>query len=200
MASATRKPRTKPPEARRAELLDAAERLFLRHGFAPTTVEQITDAAGVAKGTFYLYFASKDELRETLGERYGEAHLQRTTAAVAEVTGFDAKLTAWVRSSVEFYLDSIELHDMLFYQGRSPTREGLVDNLVTDQLEELLLTGVAAGACQVPDARAAAVFLFGGVHAVVDEAVSRERRVQRPRLLKRITALVAHSVRRARSG
>jgi len=69
---------------------------------------------------------------------------------------------------------------------------------VTDQLEELLLAGVAAGAWQVPAARAAAVFLFGGVHAVVDEAVSRARRVQRPRLLKRIIALAAQSVRSER--
>src|ERR1035438_2043651 len=55
-------PRTKPPETRRDELMNAAERLFLSEGVAATTIEQITSAAAVAKGTFYLYFSSKDDV------------------------------------------------------------------------------------------------------------------------------------------
>jgi len=194
MSAAGRTPRTKPAEERRAELMDAAERLFLELGFAPTTVEQITDAAGVAKGTFYLYFSSKDALRTALGERYGEAHLARTTAAMARASGWRGRLLGWLTGSVDFYLDSIELHDMLFHQGRSPTRAGLTDNLVTDQLEELLRSGAAAGAWAVPQSRAAAVFIFAGVHAVVDDAVSRQRRVNRPRLVRLAAALAARAV------
>ena len=43
--------RTKPSEERRADLMDAALRLFMEHGVAPTTIEQITAGASVAKGT-----------------------------------------------------------------------------------------------------------------------------------------------------
>ena len=59
-------PRTKPPDERRAELMDAALRLFIEQGVAPTTIEQITVGASVAKGTFYLHFSSKDDVRITL--------------------------------------------------------------------------------------------------------------------------------------
>jgi AcrR family transcriptional regulator len=45
--------------SRRAELMDAARRIFAEHGYHDTTVEDITRAAGVAKGTFYLYFDEK---------------------------------------------------------------------------------------------------------------------------------------------
>jgi Bacterial regulatory proteins, tetR family len=55
-SSITRRPRTKLPEERRDELMNAAERLFLEHGFGPTAIEQITVAAQVAKGTFYSLF------------------------------------------------------------------------------------------------------------------------------------------------
>lgn len=59
----TAKPsRTKPATERRNDLMDAAERLFLEHGVLHTTIEQICNLAKVAKGTFYIYFASKEEV------------------------------------------------------------------------------------------------------------------------------------------
>ena len=61
-------PRTKSPETRRQDLLDAGEKVFLEKGVAGATVEDITSCAGVAKGTFYLYFASKDDLLNALRE------------------------------------------------------------------------------------------------------------------------------------
>ncbi|HET8606685.1 MAG TPA: TetR/AcrR family transcriptional regulator [Gaiellaceae bacterium] len=50
----------------RRRLLDAAERVFGEHGFYDASIVKITEAAGVAQGTFYLYFASKQEIFEEL--------------------------------------------------------------------------------------------------------------------------------------
>jgi AcrR family transcriptional regulator len=101
-----RPPRTKPPAERRAELMDAAQRLFLAQGFAPTSIEQVTTTAGVAKGTFYLYFSSKEAVRSALGERYGEAHLARASAAVGQARAWEEKLLAWVQASADFSIRS----------------------------------------------------------------------------------------------
>jgi AcrR family transcriptional regulator len=185
------RPRTKAPELRREEILDAAQRLFLEQGVGPTTIEHITMGADVAKGTFYLYFKSKDELRSALGERFGRNHLIRIKSAVGRQADKDwrGKLATWVAASVAFYLDSIQLHDVLFYEGRSPTREGLVDNVVIDYLAEILRGGAAEQAWVVDDARSAAVFVFSGIHAVVDDAYSKEKRVNRNRLAQRLERL-----------
>jgi AcrR family transcriptional regulator len=59
------------PAERRTELLDAAERLFAERGLNATTVADITEAAGVSKGSFYVYFASRDELLDALNARLG---------------------------------------------------------------------------------------------------------------------------------
>lgn len=56
----------KDPEVRRSEILDAAERLFGAKGFEKATVIDILDAAGIAKGTFYYYFKSKEEVLDAL--------------------------------------------------------------------------------------------------------------------------------------
>lgn len=181
-------PRTKPPEQRLDELVTAAQHLFLQQGFGPTTIEQITSAAQVAKGTFYLYFKSKEDVRNALGDRFANDHLTRIRTAVGRKAAEDwqGKLSAWVAASVSFYLDSIKLHDVLFFEGRTPTREGLVDNLVVTHLTELLGEGARAGAWTVEDPRASAVFLFSGMHGAVDDAYTKESPVNRRRLTQRL--------------
>jgi AcrR family transcriptional regulator len=190
------RPRTKPPEERRDELMNAAQHLFLEHGVAQTTIEEITSAAGVAKGTFYLHFSSKDDIRSALGERFALDHLAKTVAAIAEQRTDDwkGKLATWAATGVAFYLDSIRLHDVLFYGSRTPTREGLVDNIVIDHLAGLLAAGVDAGAWSIDDPRFAAVFIFSGLHGVVDDAYTKEKRVNRSRLAHRLVRLCFRAV------
>jgi AcrR family transcriptional regulator len=52
-----------------ARIFDAAMRLFAERGYANTPVEEITEAADVAKGTFFNYFPSKEAILEALAER-----------------------------------------------------------------------------------------------------------------------------------
>lgn len=62
----------KPPEQRRAELMDSAAALFAARGIDATSVNDIIGHAGVAKGTFYWYFKSKEELLDALVARHHE--------------------------------------------------------------------------------------------------------------------------------
>ena len=197
MRSATKlRPRTKPPEERRDELMNAAQRLFLKQGVAPTTVEQITSGAYVAKGTFYLYFSSKEDILGALGERFGQDLLVSITAAIAEKPEQDwkGKLATWAKACVTGYLDSIRLHDIVFYGSRPPTREGLVSNVIIDHLSGLLKAGVDAGAWSIDDSGGTAVFLFSGLHGVVDDAFAKEKRLNRSRLAERVERLCFRAV------
>jgi AcrR family transcriptional regulator len=171
--------------------MNAAQRLFLGRGVGPTTIEQITGAAKVAKGTFYLYFHSKEDVLAALEDRFAQDHLAKIQAAVARKAAGDwrGKLSAWASAGVASYLGAIALHDILFFGSRPATREGLVDNIVIDHLAALLRAGAEAGAWQVDDARFTAVFLFSGLHAVVDDAYSKEKRVNRRGLTARADRL-----------
>ena len=53
---------TSRTKAKRAQILAAARRLFLQHGFAQTSTEAIRLEAGVSKETLYRYYASKEDL------------------------------------------------------------------------------------------------------------------------------------------
>ncbi|MGO9925166.1 MAG: TetR/AcrR family transcriptional regulator [Mycobacterium sp.] len=62
-------PRPPNPEVRR-RLLAAGLELVHAHGFAASGVKDITDAAGVPKGSFYAYFASKEAFAAAILEHY----------------------------------------------------------------------------------------------------------------------------------
>ena len=54
-------------EETRQRLFDAALKLFAERGYLETTVEDITEAADVGKGTFFNYFPTKEHVLATLG-------------------------------------------------------------------------------------------------------------------------------------
>lgn len=61
-------------------LLEAAQRLILAKGFPATRVDEICEAAGVTKGSFYHHFASKDEIAHALIDHY----FSRVTAGLCD--------------------------------------------------------------------------------------------------------------------
>ena len=56
----------RPTAQRREEILDAAHALFTTKGFQPTTMEDILRVVGIAKGTLYYHFPSKEEILNAL--------------------------------------------------------------------------------------------------------------------------------------
>src|SRR5579872_5811318 len=61
-------PRNSRTGDKRVRILDAAVRVFAKKGFHATRVSEVANAAGVADGTIYLYFKSKDALLVSLFE------------------------------------------------------------------------------------------------------------------------------------
>lgn len=63
------RPVKKSPEQWKKEIMDAAQELFISRGYEETSVSDIMDRAGGAKGMFYRFFQSKEELMHTLGNQ-----------------------------------------------------------------------------------------------------------------------------------
>jgi AcrR family transcriptional regulator len=65
----------------RQRILDAAEAVFVEHGYHDASIVKITETAGVAQGTFYIYFAGKRELFEELVDDLNRRVRQAMTSA-----------------------------------------------------------------------------------------------------------------------
>ena len=168
--------RTKPAEQRRAELLAAGQALFLAKGIAGTSLEDITQRAGVSKGLFYLYFASKEDLVLALREQFSRDLAERMRAAAEAVpagtlpasggTGWADRLDACVRAGLERYRDLHDLHEVLFHHARPPRRDPRRGPAAATRIiAELLAAGTAAGAFDVADPDATAVLCYASMHA-----------------------------------
>lgn len=96
--------RSRRKEARPAELLKAATRLFVEKGYAATRVEEVAALAHVSKGTLFLYYASKQALlkavvRENIAGRFAQWQ--------AEVDGFAGSTPDLVRHAFAVWLERI---------------------------------------------------------------------------------------------
>jgi len=94
--------RRRRKEARPAELLEAALALFVEKGFAATRSEEVARAAGVSKGTLYLYFPSKEELLKAVIQHFLGTEIETgiQEAAAADADGptaeiMESLLSAW---------------------------------------------------------------------------------------------------------
>jgi AcrR family transcriptional regulator len=90
-------------EFREAEILQAARQVFARRGFADASMEEIAQVAEVAKGTLYLYYASKRELyRAAL--RAGLVELcEALERAIEAAPTLSLRLAAYVATKVAYF-------------------------------------------------------------------------------------------------
>ena len=83
--------------ARRKQILDAATRVFAEKGFHRATIKEIARVAGIADGTIYTYFASKDEVLLAVLDRLNET----TERKQQFVLGDEQDLKAFFRAYLQ---------------------------------------------------------------------------------------------------
>ncbi|WP_285398590.1 TetR/AcrR family transcriptional regulator [Lysinibacillus sp. fls2-241-R2A-57] len=74
----------KEAEERRNEILDAADELFSQKGFDGTSTNDILEKVGIARGTLYYHFKSKEDIMDALIERYNVQILGAAKAIAAD--------------------------------------------------------------------------------------------------------------------
>jgi len=94
-----------PPEVgKRERILDAAIKVFAAEGFYNAKVSQIAHEAGVADGTIYLYFKSKDDLLINLFED----RMERVNANLREAINTESTAVARLKRIVKLHLELVE--------------------------------------------------------------------------------------------
>src|ERR1700746_247452 len=113
----------------RERLFRSALALFAEKGFAETTVEDITEAADVGKGTFFNYFPSKDHILLA----FGEMQLAKLRLAVEEARRTSQTMPDFLRSLGERMTQEPARHPdiirvlLLAFLSNSQVREAMLD-------------------------------------------------------------------------
>lgn len=131
-------------------ILDAALELFRQYGYRRTSMEDIAQAANVAKGTLYIYFKSKDELFEALARRLSAQVEQDLKAALARDLSFEDKVLELLDAKLGFIyrwvLSSPHAAELTDPTARLPDDVfGPVDRALRQSLADLFTEGVKRG-------------------------------------------------------
>lgn len=167
--------------AKPRQILEAAVRVFARHGYYQSRVSDIAREAGIASGTIYLYFKTKDEILVTL---FREKMAEWVTYARREL-GREPDPVAKIRRLVALHFGVLERNPDLaevlqvelrqgqkFFRGASAHEVSAYFDLICSVLEE----GVAAGLFR-PDlpVKIATKMLFGAMDQVATSWVLGKR-------------------------
>ena len=164
-------PRVVDREARRAGIVSAAAGVFAQRGVARTTVSDIVKAAGVAQGTFYLYFDSKDDAVFAVVDRVADAICEQTAARIAAAASAVDKLLSFtgVLSEAGAEPGAADLVDLMHRTENRVLHDRLAEDItrrLVPQLEAVVEQGIAEGVFSVEDGRAAAWFVLAGLQSV----------------------------------
>jgi AcrR family transcriptional regulator len=161
-------------QARRAQVLRHAKRIFARKGYHRTNVADIISHARIARGTFYLYFENKKDLFEELLEqvlRELAIRIQRIRLGPGEPAPAD-QLRANLRRVVNFVLNERDLTNILLSHalGFDPELDGRIQSFydrVAAQIQRSLDLGIAMGLVRECDTRTNAYCILGGVKEII---------------------------------
>lgn len=107
---------------KRERILVAAERIFARHGFFAAKVSDVAKEAGVADGTIYLYFKSKDDLLISLFERRMQQVNENLRDAVAGIASPRAQLETFIRTYLQLVHDEPTAVEVLTIELRQSSK------------------------------------------------------------------------------
>ena len=108
-------------EGKRERILAAAERIFARHGFFAAKVAEVAKEAGVADGTIYLYFKSKDDLLISWFE-HRMTQVNKTLAAAIEAVPPARQLHAFIKTYLQLVHDEPAAAEVLTIELRQSSK------------------------------------------------------------------------------
>ena len=168
----------KTKEERRNEIIETAGKLFEEKGYEQTQVQDIVNEIGVAKGLFYYYFKSKDEVMEELADRYADAIIDAVNKLIdKDITTFDK-----INRIFQIFIDSAEKKSGIF-MGILNVKNGItheriffnVGKKMVPLVTELILSGNDNGECNCSDPKFITEFLVSGLFNIMNQISPDEK-------------------------
>jgi AcrR family transcriptional regulator len=160
---------------RRSQVIAAARERFTKHGLEGTTMDGIAQAAGVAKGTVYLYYKSKEEIfRQILDEDL--AHLRDETVPLISGSGdIEHKLRGFFLGVLGFFDRKKDFCEHAIFEMGSDVRKKALQRFEVvfraqiEAWQALLEEAQGSGLIDVTDARASANFIVGAASGMAKQ-------------------------------
>ena len=158
--------------SRRAEILAAAERIFVEVGYEGATIRRIADEVGLSSTALYMHFAEKGEILHEICRNAFEQLIENNARLEAEPGTPEQKLRRMLEAYLDFAFANPNAYRLIYLTRPIEARDGAQD--VSQQLGgqlyrsfTVLVEAVAAEGRLKIDARLAAQVFWSGAHGVV---------------------------------
>ncbi|NEN81764.1 TetR/AcrR family transcriptional regulator [Paenibacillus elgii] len=163
---------TKDPEVRRNELLDAAVQLFGDKGVERTSVSDIVKQVGVAQGTFYYYFKTKDDVIFALIERTLSEQMEYVNSVAGQPgIAADRKLVAALLERPAVLPNYRDFLQVLHHESNAMIHQRFVSGKISAMVQpiaHILEQGVKEGVFQVAHPAETAEFMLTAILFMFD--------------------------------
>ena len=153
----------------RGRLLEAAKKVFSERGFYNAQISHIIDEAGVARGTFYLHFRSKEEIfKELLKEVVSE--LRRIIKVIDLGDDPVRQIVENIAGVIDFALEERELARIVLERNSDPELMRATDEFfeeVTQMIRDSLEKGISLGLLRECDTQIIARSIVGALKEVI---------------------------------
>ena len=176
----------KEAEVRKEEILDAAEKLFAAKGFDNTSTGDILDAVGIARGTLYYHFKSKEDILDGVIQRITNQLMQNAREIVRQK---ELPVLEWLTKAILSLNVESKIGDEIMEQVHRPQNALMHQKMQTTLLAginpiltELVEEGTQQGICHTryPESMVEMIILYANV-AFDDLNVSRLTHEQQER-------------------
>ena len=164
--------------ARRAEILAAAERIFVEHGYEGATIRKIADEVGLSSTALYMHFTEKGEILHEICRQAFGALLEINQAIVTEPGGPEQRLRRMMSAYIDFGFANPNAYRLIYMtrpvelqQGAQSAAQELGYTLYRS-FEEVV-DAVGADGRLRGDARTTAQALWAGCHGVVSLVITK---------------------------
>lgn len=175
------------PEARRGELIDAAIRLLESGQEVTNWVQAVTAEAGSAKGTFYVYFSSWEEMLVAVRDRVLGNYVDRfrQLAESADPIDWWATVDAECDAAIDTIAQPGGLHHAIFHTAAGAPIDDRLD--IITAIARVLSRGMAEGVFRPVSPEIAATFLFAILHSAGDAIASGDQPQQWRQAIRDLT-------------
>lgn len=174
-----RKPRGEG-HARRAEILEAAERIFVEHGYEGATIRKIADEVGLSSTALYMHFAEKGEILHEICRNALEALIASTRHLRSELGPPERTLRRMIEAYIAFGFANPNAYRLLYLTRPVEARGGAESAAqetgaeLFQAFEAVVQEAAAAGRLRGDaTATATAQALWAGGHGVVSLMITK---------------------------
>ena len=168
-----------PRTARRAQLLAAAQDVFVTNGYHAAAMDEIAERAGVSKPVLYQHFPGKLELYMALLESHVDELVGRVRTAIGSTTDNKLRVRAAVAAFYDFVDGEGQAFRMVFESDlrSEPAVQSAVERATTDSVDAITDTITADAGLDAERARLLAVGLVGLSQVTARSWLADNRRV-----------------------